>query len=75
MRFLTQHLKILRPFNAQKMKLSINDFFSKYEKTRRKTKKSLMENFIFLCGDVKMKPEVYLGKDPVNHLRWKSLRK
>ena len=43
---------------AQKMKFSIKDFFSKYEQIRRKLriwshllKKSLMENFIFLCSD------------------------
>ena len=33
--------------NAQKMKLSIKDFFSKYDQIRRKLEKSLMENFIF----------------------------
>ena len=39
---------------AQKMKFSINDFFSKYDQIRRKLRiwshlpmKSLMENFIF----------------------------
>ena len=39
---------------AEKMKFSINDFFSKYDQIRRKLriwshilKKSLMENFIF----------------------------
>ena len=37
---------------AQKMKLSINDFFSKCYQIRRKSlmEKSLMENFIFLCS-------------------------
>ena len=42
---------------AQKMKLSINDFFSKCYQIRRKLriwsrllKKSIMENFIFLCS-------------------------
>ena len=33
--------------NAQKMKLSIKDFFSKYDQIRRKLEKSLMENLIF----------------------------
>ena len=43
---------------AQKMKFFIKDFLSKYDQTRRKLrirshllKKSLMENFIFLCSD------------------------
>ena len=42
---------------AQKMKFSINDFFSKCDQIRRKPwiwshllKKSLMENFLFLCS-------------------------
>ena len=30
------------------MKFSINDFFSKCDQIRRKLKKSLMENFIFV---------------------------
>ena len=33
--------------NAQKMKFSIKDFFSKCDQIRRK---SLMKSFIFLCG-------------------------
>ena len=33
--------------NAQNMKLSIKDFFSKYDQIRRKLEKSLMENLIF----------------------------
>ena len=33
--------------NAQKMKLSIKDFFSKYDQIRRKLEKSFMENLIF----------------------------
>ena len=33
--------------NAQKMKFSIKDFFSKCDQIRRKLKKSLMKNFIF----------------------------
>ena len=40
------------------MKFSIKDFFSKYDQIRRKLriwshllKKSLMENFIFLCRE------------------------
>ena len=33
--------------NAQKMKLSIKDFFSKYDQICRKLEKSLMENLIF----------------------------
>ena len=46
-----------RRFTAQKMKFSINDFFSKCQQIRRKVriwshslKKSLMENFIFCAG-------------------------
>ena len=35
-------------FSKQKIKFSINDFFSKFGQIR---KKSLMENFIFLCSD------------------------
>ena len=44
-------------FTAQKMKFSIKDFFSKYDQIRSflrgwsdLLKKSLMENFIFLCS-------------------------
>ena len=43
--------------NAQKMKFFIKDFFSKYDQIRKKLwiwllllKKSLIENFIFLCS-------------------------
>ena len=35
-------------YTAQKMKFSIKDFFSKCDQIRRKLKKSLMENFIFV---------------------------
>ena len=45
------------PLTAQKMKLSIKDFFSKCDQIRcflliwsHLLKKSLMENFIFLCS-------------------------
>ena len=45
--------------NAQKMKFSIKDFFSKYDQIRKKLriwphllKKSLMENFIFCAVTV-----------------------
>ena len=44
-------------YTAQKMKFSIKDFFTKCDQIRRKLriwsyllKKSLMENFIFLCN-------------------------
>ena len=36
--------------NAQQMKFSIEDFFSKCDKIRRKLKKFLMENFIFCAA-------------------------
>ena len=46
---------------AQKMKFSINDFVSKCDQIRsllriwsHLLKKSLMENFIFLCSDKKL---------------------
>ena len=50
---------------AQKMKFSIKDFFSKCDQIRRKLrshllKKSLMENFIFLCNALYYK---CLGQD------------
>ena len=35
---------------AQKMKFSITDFFSKCDQIRSFLKKSVMENFIFLCS-------------------------
>ena len=45
------------PLSAQKMKFSIKDFFSKCNQIRRKLrtwshllKKSLMENFLFVCN-------------------------
>ena len=44
--------------STKKKRFSIKDFFSKYDQIRRKLriwshllKKSLMKNFIFLCGD------------------------
>ena len=44
---------------AQKVKFSIKDFFSECDQVRRKLwiwsyllKKSLMENFVFLCSDI-----------------------
>ena len=47
-------------FTAQKIKLSMKEFFSKCDQIRRKQpiwshllKKFLMENFIFLCSDWK----------------------
>ena len=51
-------VRLIHPFNtAQKMKFSIKDFFSKCDQTRSLLriwahilKKSLMENFIFLCS-------------------------
>ena len=36
---------------ARKMKFSITDFFSKCDQIRRKLKKYVMENFIFLCSE------------------------
>ena len=49
--------KTLKAYTAQKMKLSRKDFFSKCDQIHRKLriwshllKKSLMENFIFLCS-------------------------
>ena len=53
-RFFLQRLHISSTITAQKMKFSINDFFSKCDQIRMKLriwshllKKSLMENFIF----------------------------
>ena len=47
-------------YTTQKMTFSIKDIFSKYEQIRRKLriwsyllKQSFMENFIYLCCDVK----------------------
>ena len=53
---------------AQKMKLSIKDFFSKCDQVRRKLrisshllKKSLMENFIFCAAEIVLKkPGLYM---------------
>ena len=52
-----------RDTTAQKMKFPIKDFFSKFDQIRRKLqiwshllKKSLMENFIFLCSALLTKP-------------------
>ena len=36
---------------AQKIKFSFQDFFSKCDQVRRKLRKSLIENFIFLCSE------------------------
>ena len=52
---------LLKSFTAQKMKFSIKDFFSKCHQIRSflriwsdLLKKSLMENFIFLCSVFKV---------------------
>ena len=37
-------------FTAQKMKLSMKDFFSKYDQIRSFLKKFLMENFVFCAA-------------------------
>ena len=42
---------ILVIITARKMKFSITDFFSKCDQIRRKLKKYVMENFIFLCSE------------------------
>ena len=49
--------RFIYTYTAQKMKFSIKDFFSKCDQIRRKLriwshllKKSLLENFIFLCS-------------------------
>ena len=59
-KFLAPHLKndkeiiawedLPMVFTAQKMKFSIKDFFSKLRIWSHLLKKSLMENFHFLCG-------------------------
>ena len=51
-----QHPFLVSVYTGQKMKFSINDFFSKCDQIQRKLQicshlpnKSLIENFIFLC--------------------------
>ena len=68
--------KVLNPFHAndltaQKMKFSIEDFFSKCDQTRRKLwmwshllKKSLMENLIFCAVSLSVLHE-NINKPPV----------
>ena len=55
------------------MKFSIKDFFSKFDQTRSflriwsyLLKKSLMENFIFLCSDIPTIAHVYTLFDNPN---------
>ena len=59
MRALPLAIIFLMSSTAQKMKFSIKDFFSKFDQIRsflriwsHLLKKSLMENFIFLCSAV-----------------------
>ena len=42
--------KVVVTATAQKIIFSIKDFFSKCDQIRRKLKKVLMENLIFLCS-------------------------
>ena len=67
-------LESMRKFlvTAQKMKFSIEDFFSKCEETRSYLKKSLMENFIF-CAEWVLNAWLQILLEKVTHYCWKSV--
>ena len=61
-------------YPAQKMKFSIEDFFSKCDQIRRKLRiwshlleKYLMETFIFLCSDIPTSLNQKLGIFPIQN--------
>ena len=58
---------------AQKMKFSIKDFFSKCDQIRSLLKKSLKENFIFLCSVPYLKWNDFYVKYLAFHHYWYSI--